>query len=73
MLIIDTYRACLKYSCSNTDDRNEENADSIVVILVHGPQGQACNLEDIERMKHLNEIVSQEHPLNFKRNSYLVD
>lgn len=56
------YRACLKYSCCDAKDRDKENADSIVVILVHGPQGQACNLEDIERMKHLDIIVSQEYP-----------
>ena len=73
ILIVNAYRACLKYSCSNTEDGNEENADSIVVILVHGPQGQACNLEDVERMKHLNVIVSQEYAMLNKLNSYLVD
>lgn len=59
VFISGAYRACFKYGCSNTEDRDEENADRVVVIFIHRPQGQARNLEDIERMKHLNAIVSQ--------------
>ena len=48
-----TYRSCLQHGGRNTENRDEENADGVVVILVHGPQHKACHLEHVEGMKGL--------------------
>lgn len=47
------YRSCFNQGCRNTNYGNHEDAHCIVIVLVKGPEDQARNLENIERMKCL--------------------
>lgn len=50
-----TYRTCFDQSSGNAENGDEENARSIVIVLIHRPKNQAGNLKYIERMKCLQE------------------
>jgi hypothetical protein len=48
-----TYRSRFKHGGPNAEYRYEENADSIVIVLIHGPQDETRHLKDIEGVKSL--------------------
>ena len=47
------HRSSLKQGCRDGDDRYEENADSIIVIIIERPKYQTAHLKDVERMESL--------------------
>lgn len=53
---LKTYRSGFQHRRSDAEYRNEKDANCVVIVLIHGPEDQARDLEDIERMKGLGMV-----------------
>ena len=50
------YRFGLNKCCHNTANRHEKDRDRIVVVLIHRPEDQTGDLEDVKGVEDLVEV-----------------
>lgn len=66
-----THGSCFNERRGNATDRDKEDCHGVVVVLIEGPQNQAGDLEDVERVEHLLQLAGLA-PSTLDGEAYLV-